>query len=40
MEAQKVDLFMIMNAKYFDSYQLTAIRDKLIQMDESRWACN
>ena len=37
MEAQKVDLFMIMNAKYFDSYQLTSIRERLIQMDESRW---
>jgi len=37
MEAQKVDLFMIMNAKYFESYQLTAIREKLIQMDDSKW---
>ena len=37
MESQKVDLFMMMNAKHFESYHLSAIREKLIQMDESKW---
>ena len=37
MESQKVDLFMMMNAKHFESYHLSAIREKLIQLDESKW---
>ena len=37
MEAQKVDMFIMTNAKYFESYQLSAIRERLISMDDSRW---
>jgi TM2 domain-containing membrane protein YozV len=37
MEAQKVDMFMMMNAKYFESHQLHAMRDRLVELDESRW---
>ena len=37
MESQKVDLFMMMNAKHFESYHLSAIREKLLQLDESKW---
>lgn len=38
MEAQKVDMFIMTNAKYFEGYQITAIRERLIAMDDSKWA--
>jgi len=38
MDAQKVDMFIMTSAKYFESYQLSAIRDRLIAMDDSKWA--
>jgi len=37
MESQKVDMFMMMNSKFFESYHLNAIRDRLLQLDESKW---
>ena len=37
MEAQKIDMFMMMNAKYFESYHLNAVREKLLSIDESKW---
>lgn len=37
MDAQKVDMFMMMNSKFFESYQLMAIREQLLNMDESKW---
>lgn len=37
MEASKVDMFMLANAKFFESHQLYSIRDRLIQMDDSKW---
>lgn len=37
MDAQRVDMFIMSNAKYFESYQLNAIRDRLIAMDDSKW---
>lgn len=37
MEAQKVDMFILANAKYFEGYQLSAIRERLIAMDDSKW---
>lgn len=38
MDSQKVDMFMMMNGKFFESYQLHAIREQLLQADDSRWA--
>ncbi len=38
MEAQKVDMFIMTNAKYFESHQLPAIRDRLLEIDDSKWA--
>ena len=38
MEAQKVDMFMMMNAKFFESHQLAGVRERLLQLDDSRWA--
>jgi TM2 domain-containing membrane protein YozV len=37
MEAQKVDLFMMMNAKYFEGHHLNAIREKLLSLDDTKW---
>lgn len=30
-------MFMMANAKFFESYQVAQIREKLIRMDESKW---
>jgi TM2 domain-containing membrane protein YozV len=38
MEAQKVDMFIMTNAKYFEGYQITGIRERLIAMEDSKWA--
>ncbi len=38
METQKVDMFIMANAKYFESHQLPAIRDRLLEIDDSKWA--
>lgn len=37
MDAQKVDMFIMTNSKYFESYHLIGIREKLIEMDDSKW---
>ena len=37
MESQKVDMFLMTNGKFFESHQLAGIRDRLIQVDDSRW---
>jgi len=37
MDSQKVDLFLMSNGKYFESHQLPLIRDRLVQIDDSKW---
>jgi len=37
MEAQKVDMFMMTNAKYFEGHHLNAIRQRLLATDEEKW---
>lgn len=37
MDQQKADLFIIMNAKYFESHYLPWVREQLLQMEESKW---
>lgn len=37
MEAQKVDMFMMANAKFFEGYQLASIRERLLQMEDDKW---
>jgi hypothetical protein len=37
MEAQKVDMFIMTNSKFFDGYELAGIRDSLLKLDDSRW---
>lgn len=38
MDAQKVDMFIMANAKFFESHQVPALREHLLQMDDSKWA--
>jgi TM2 domain-containing membrane protein YozV len=37
MEAQKVDMFIMTNAKFFESHQINMIRERLIAIDDSKW---
>lgn len=37
MDAQKVDMFIMANGKYFESHQINMIRDRLLALDDSRW---
>lgn len=38
MDAQKVDMFIMANGKFFESHQVAQVRDKLISLDDSKWA--
>ena len=37
MDSQKVDMFLMANSKIFESHHLPMIRERLIQLDDSRW---
>ncbi|MCO4291925.1 TM2 domain-containing protein [Solitalea sp. MAHUQ-68] len=37
MESQRVDMFIMANSKYFESHQIPAIRQRLLNIDESKW---
>jgi TM2 domain-containing membrane protein YozV len=37
MEAQKVDMFLMANGKYFAPNNTLLVRDKLLALDDSRW---
>ncbi|MFM2359651.1 MAG: hypothetical protein RLY16_1644 [Bacteroidota bacterium] len=37
MEAQKVDLFILTNSKFFESHHLPAIRNQLLQLSDDKW---
>ena len=37
MDAQKVDMFMMTNAKFFEGFQIPSIRERLLEMDDSKW---
>jgi TM2 domain-containing membrane protein YozV len=38
MEAQKVDMFIMSNGKFFENHQLNMIRERLLVLDDSKWA--
>jgi TM2 domain-containing membrane protein YozV len=38
MEAQKVDMFVMSNGKFFEGHQINMIREKLLAVDDSKWA--
>lgn len=37
MDANKVDMFILANGKFFESHQVAPIRERLIALDDSRW---
>jgi TM2 domain-containing membrane protein YozV len=37
MDSSKVDMFIMTNGKFFESHQVPLIREKLLQMDDSKW---
>jgi TM2 domain-containing membrane protein YozV len=37
MDAQKVDMFILTNSKFFEGHHVLQIRDRLISTDESKW---
>ena len=37
MDAQKVDMFIMSNGKFFESHHINDIRERLIALDESKW---
>jgi TM2 domain-containing membrane protein YozV len=38
METQKVDMFIMSSGKYFEGHQLNLIRERLLAVDDSKWA--
>ncbi len=38
MDANKVDMFILANGKFFESHQLQMIRERLLALDDSKWA--
>ena len=37
MEAQKVDMFILANSKFFEGHQLIQVREKLLVADDAKW---
>lgn len=37
MDAQKVDMFIMTNGKYFHSHEVAELRDQLLHTDDSKW---
>lgn len=37
MDSQRVDMFLMTNAKYFQSHHLNYIRERLMMADDSKW---
>lgn len=37
MDAQKVDMFIMSNAKSFEGHQIPQIRENLLRTDDSKW---
>ncbi|MDO4780375.1 MAG: TM2 domain-containing protein [Bacteroides sp.] len=38
MDVNKVDQFVLMNGKYFEPYVVNEIRERLLNLDDSKWA--
>ena len=38
MDAQKVDMFIMTNGKFFEGHHVVQIREKLLTLDDSKWA--
>ena len=37
MDAQKVDMYLMTQAKYFEGHQIPAVREKLMGLDDSKF---
>jgi TM2 domain-containing membrane protein YozV len=37
MDAQTVDMFLMANSKYLEGYQMYHIRERMLELDDSRW---
>jgi len=37
MDTQKVDMFLMINNKFFESHQIPQIRERLLTIDENKW---
>lgn len=37
MDAQKADMFIMAKGDYFESHQLSNIKDRILEMDEEEW---
>jgi TM2 domain-containing membrane protein YozV len=37
MDSGKVDMFMMANAKFFESHHLMQLREQLLALDDSKW---
>lgn len=37
MDAQNVDMYLMANAKFFESHQMYLIRERLLTLDEPKW---
>jgi len=37
MDSQRVDMFLMTNGKYFEGYLIPQIRERLLQMDDSKF---
>jgi TM2 domain-containing membrane protein YozV len=37
MDAQKVDMFLMTNSKYFEGHQIPYLKDELLKIDDSRF---
>ena len=38
MDAQKVDMFIMSNGKFFEGHQMNMIGERLLALDDSKWA--
>ena len=38
MDSQKVDMFIMTNSKFFESYHVAQIRERLLLLDDAKWA--
>lgn len=37
MDAQKVDMYIMSNSKFFESHHLNGLRERLLAIDDSKW---
>ena len=37
MESSKVDMFILINNKFFEFYHVAQIRDRMLEIDDSNW---